>query len=114
MAPTGTPLDGLVLKRIQQAYFQGLLRKTKDCMDDMSDAELYESDLEKVMSEASVIEKVMNATSSRASSPKNTHYVIPGMSTSNTAVYCKVCSNYDLHTDVFIEWRLTSFTNDLR
>jgi len=111
MPPLGTELDGYVLRMIQEAYTAGKIRKTKDCMADMARDGLYESDVETVLMGATSLEKAMSATSGRASSPNNTHYVIHGTSTNGTDVYCKVCSNYHPLTDEFIEWKLTSFEN---
>lgn len=110
MTPIGTKLDDLVLKRIQDAYLAGKIRKTKDCLEDMDHARLFEADVEKVIMDAVAIEKAMPATSERASNPNNTHYVIQGTSTTGVAVYCKVCSNYHPQTNEFICWKLTSFT----
>ncbi len=111
MPPIGTNLDGYVLNMIRDAYIAGEIRKTKDCMADMARDRLYEADVEKVITEADSIEKAMPATSERASSPKNTHYVLRGASTRGTEVYCKVCSNYHPRTDEFLGWKLTSFEN---
>jgi hypothetical protein len=111
MAPIGTGLDSYVLRKIQDAYLEGKVRKTKDCMQDMARDGLYEADVEKVIMEATLLEKAMTATSERASNPNNTHYVIPGTSTKSVEVYCKVCSNYHPKTGEFIEWKLTSFEN---
>mgnify|MGYP004702249547 CR=1 FL=1 len=113
MTPIGTELDGLILRPIQQAYLAGKLRKTKDCMADMDHAKLYEADVEKVIMDATSIEKAMPTTSERASHPDNTHYVIHGTSTRGVAVYCKVCSNYHPQTGAFVEWKLTSFTRKI-
>ena len=110
MTPIGTELDGLVLAEIKNAYLARNIRKTKDCLNDMNEAGLYEVDVEKVIMDAASIEKAMPATSERASHPDNTHYVIHGTSTNGVAVYCKVCSNYHPQTSDFIEWKLTSFT----
>jgi tryptophan synthase beta subunit len=110
MTPTGTELDDLVLLPIQQAYLAGKLRKTKDCIEDMVRARLFEADVEQVIMTATTIEKAMAATSVRASNQLNTHYVIHGTSTEGVNVYCKVCSNYHPVTGSFIEWKLTSFT----
>jgi hypothetical protein len=111
MAPIGTGLDDLVLRRIQEAYLAGKVRKTKDCMEDMTRDGLFEADVEKVITDATSIEKAMPATSERASSPDNTHYVIRGTSATGVDVYCKVCSNYHPQTSEFIGWKLTSFEN---
>jgi hypothetical protein len=111
MTPLGTELDALVLRRIQDTYLAGTIRKTMDCMQDMERAGLFEADVEKVITEAISIEKAMPAMSERASSPHNTHYVIHGTSTKGTAVYCKICSNYHPRTGEFIGWKLTSFEN---
>jgi len=102
-------LAALVIKKIQDAYYQGKIIKTNDCIDDMLREGLLEADVEKVIMGASSIEKVMPTSSHRASSPKNTHYVIHGESTKCLKVYCKICSNYHPKTEEFIEWRLTSF-----
>ena len=110
MAPIGTELDELVLRIIQAAYLAGKMRKTRDCMEDMARERLFEADVEKVIMDAVAIEKAMPATSERASSPNNTHYVIRGTSTTGVEIYCKVCSNYYPQTNEFIEWKLTSFT----
>jgi len=110
MTPIGTELDDLVLKRIQEAYLARKIRKTKDCLNDMDKAELFEADVEKVIMDSDSIEKAMSATSERASHPDNTHYVIHGTSTKGVVVYCKACSNYHPQTGAFIEWKLTSFT----
>ncbi|NPU83890.1 MAG: hypothetical protein HPY65_05330 [Syntrophaceae bacterium] len=99
----------VVIKEIQEAYRQRKLIKTGDCIDDMLRDSLFEADVEKVILNATSIEKVMPATSSRASSPKNTHYVIPGESTKCIKIFCKVCSNYHPETGEFMMWRLTSF-----
>jgi hypothetical protein len=109
MPPIGTDLDRHVLRLIREAYLGGKLRRTKDCVEDMFRDGLFEADVEKVITEAACLEKVMPATSKLASSPNNTHYVIRGPSTKGVAVYCKVCSNYHPRTNEFIEWRLTSF-----
>ncbi len=111
MTPTGTGLDDLVLRRIKEAYLAGKIRKTKDCLKDMARDGLFEADVEKVIMDATVIEKAMAATSERASNPANTHFVIHGASTRGTEVYCKVCSNYHPTTSEFIGWKLTSFEN---
>lgn len=110
MTPIGTELDDFVIRTIQAAYLAGKVRKTKDCMEDMARAGLYEADVENVITHAETIEKAMPATSAMASNRSNTHYVIRGTSTSGVEVYCKVCSNYHPQTDEFIEWKLTSFT----
>lgn len=65
--------------------------------------------MEKVILDAVSIEKIMSTTSPRASSPRNTHYVIHGESTKCLKVYCKICSNYHPETGEFVGWRLTSF-----
>lgn len=111
MPPLGTQLDGYVLRMIQEAYITGKLRKTKDCVEDMGRAELFEADVEAVIMRATSLEKAMPATSDRASNPNNTHYVIHGTSTKGVELYCKVCSNYHPQTNEFIEWKLTSFEN---
>ena len=111
MTPTGTGLDDLVLRGIQEAYLAGKVRKTKDCMEDMARDGLFEADVEKVIMAATSIEKAMPATSARASNPINTHYVIRGTSTRGTEVYCKICSNYHPKTNEFLGWKLTSFEN---
>jgi hypothetical protein len=80
-------------------------------MDDMARDGLFEADVEKVLLDATAIEKAMLATSERASSPNNTHYVIRGTSTRGTEVYCKFCSNYHPKTNEFLGWKLTSFEN---
>jgi hypothetical protein len=98
-----------VLKDIQDAYLQGKIVKTNDCQDDMSRDALFEADVEKVIMEATLIEKVMPAKSPFATNPKNTHYVILGQSTKCLQIYCKICSNYHPTTEEFIGWRLTSF-----
>lgn len=108
----GDQLATLVIKGIQDAYHQGKITKTNDCVDDMLQAGLFEADLEKVILGATVIEKVMPAKSPLATSPRNTHYVITGESTKCLKVYCKICSNYHPSTDEFIGWRLTSFCID--
>jgi len=102
-------LASLVIKEIQEAYLQGKIIKTNDCQDDMIRDGLFEADVEKVIMEATSIEKVMPATSPIASNPRNTHYVLPGESTKCLKVYCKICSNYHPTTNEFIGWRLTSF-----
>jgi hypothetical protein len=111
MTPIGTGLDNLVLRRIQDAYLAGKVRKTKDCMEDMARDGLFEADVETVIMAAVSIEKAMAARSVRASNPLNTHYVIHGTSTKGAEVYCKVCSNYHPRTSEFLGWVLTSFEN---
>lgn len=111
MAPIGSELDSFVLRTIQDAYLAGKVPKTNDCMRDMGRDGFFEADVEKVIMEATSIEKAMDATSGRASNPNNTHYVIYGISTTGRNVYCKVCSNYHPHTNEFIGWKLTSFEN---
>ena len=111
MAPIGTGLDDYVLRKIQDAYAAGKVRKTKDCMEDMLRDGLFEADVEKIIMDATSVEKAMSATSERASNPINTHYVIRGTSTNGAEVYCKVCSNYHPQTNEFIGWKLTSFEN---
>ncbi len=110
MTPIGTELDDFVLRTVQAAYLAGKICKTRDCMEDMARAGLFEADVENVITHADTIEKAMPATSERTSSHSNTHYVIRGTSTSGVEVYCKVCSNYHPQTNEFIEWKLTSFT----
>jgi len=105
----GEQLAFIVIKDIQNAYLQGKIIKTNDCQDDMIRDGLFEADVEKVIMGATSIEKVMLATSPRASNPMNTHYVIYGESTKCLKVYCKICSNYHPTTNEFIGWRLTSF-----
>jgi len=99
----------VVIKDIQEAYRQGRIHKTNDCIADMLRDNLWEADIEKVILDAVSIEKVMSTTSPRASSPRNTHYVIDGESTKCVKVYCKICSNYHPQTGEFMGWRLTSF-----
>lgn len=112
MAPIGTGLAGHVLMLIQDAYIKGKVRKTNDCIGDMLRDGYLEADVEKVIHEATSIEKAMPTTSERASSnTNNTHYVISGTSTRGAAVYCKICSNYHPQTNEFIGWKLTSFEN---
>ncbi|MFA7404443.1 MAG: hypothetical protein WC007_10635 [Pelobacteraceae bacterium] len=110
MTPIWTELNHFVLRTIQAAYLAGEMRKTRDCLEDMARARLFEADVENVITHAETIDKAMPATSERASSRSNTHYVIQGTSTKGVKVYCKVCSNYHPHTNEFIEWKLTSFT----
>ena len=105
-------LTALVIKEIQDAYCQGMIITTNDCVNDMTRDGLFEADVEKVIMGASAIEKVLPATSPFASSPRNTHYVIYGESTKCVKVYCKVCSNYHPATNEFFGWRLTSFCID--
>jgi hypothetical protein len=105
----GSQLAALVIKEIQDAYYQRKIIKTKDCIDDMTRDGLFEADVEKVILDAVSIEKIMPATSLFASSLKNTHYVIFGESTKRVTVYCKICTNYHPETDEFMGWRLTSF-----
>lgn len=105
----GEQLAALVIKKIQDAYLKGKIVKTIDCVDDMLREGLYEADVEKVIMGAASIEKAMPATSPKASSPKNTHYVIYGESTKCLNIYCKLCSNYHPVTGEFLVWRLTSF-----
>lgn len=102
-------LAPFVIKEIQDAYLKGQMLKTNDCLNDMIRDGLFEADVEKVITEAASIEKVMPATSARASNPRNTHYVICGESMKCRGVYCKVCTNYHPDTDEFMGWRLTSF-----
>jgi hypothetical protein len=111
MTPIGTELDGYVLRKIQDAYLAGKIRKTWDCMQDMLRDGLFEADVGKVIMDATSLEKAMPATSERASNSLNTHYVIHGTSTNGVAVYCKVCSNYHPQTNEFMGWKLTSFEN---
>lgn len=105
----GEQLAPHVIKDIQGAYQRGELIRTEDCRRDMTTFGLYDQDLQKVILSAVKIAKVMQASSLRASNPKNTHYVIYGESTSGVLVYCKVCTNYHPQTDEFICWKLTSF-----
>ncbi len=98
-----------VIKEIQGAYERGEVIATDDCTEDMIRDGLYEADVEKIITHATTIEKVMPATSKKASSPNNTHYVLHGESTSGLKVYCKVCRNYDPDTEEFTCWTLTSF-----
>lgn len=102
-------LGQFVINEIREAYLKEKITKTNDCVDDMINDRLYEADVEKVITEAERIEKVMPATSPLASSSKNTHYVINGESTDCRKVYCKICTNYHPSTDQFLGWRLTSF-----
>jgi hypothetical protein len=105
----GEQLAALVIREIQDAYFKGEIVITNDCIDDMLREGLFEADVEKVIMGATSIEKVMPATSQKASSLKNTHYVIYGESTKCLNIYCKLCSNFHPVTDEFLGWRLTSF-----
>lgn len=105
----GEQLAALVIKEIQDAYLDGKIVKTNDCVDDMLREGLFEADVEKVIMGATSIEKAMPATSQKASSPKNTHYVIYGESTKCLNTYCKLCSNYHPVSGEFLGWRLTSF-----
>jgi hypothetical protein len=102
-------LAARVILEIQEAYIQGEIITTIDCVNDMLRDGLMEADVEKVILDAASIEKVMPATSPMASSPQNTHYVIHGESTKCVKVYCKICSNYHPETGEFMGWRLTSF-----
>ena len=105
----GDQLTAFVIKEIQDAYLIGKIAKTNDCVDDMLREGLFEADVEKVIMGATYIEKAMPATSPKASSPKNTPYVIYGESTKCLNTYCKLCSNYHPVTGEFLGWRLTSF-----
>jgi len=105
----GEQLAPIVIKDIQGAYQRGELVVTQDCIRDMTKFGLYEQDLQKVIMNAARIAKAMPTSSPRASNTKNTHYVIYGESTSGILVYCKVCTNYNPHTDEFVCWKLTSF-----
>ena len=105
----GEQLAAFVIKEIQNAYLNGKIVKTNDCIDDMLREGLFEADVEKVIMGATSIEKAMPATSPKASSPKNTHYVIYGESTKCLNTYCKLCSNYHPVSGEFLVWRLTSF-----
>jgi len=102
-------LTPLVIREIQKHYLDKKVIKTEDCVNDMMRDHLFEADVEKVIMNATIIEKVMTATSPQASNPQNTHYVIYGESTRCKKVYCKICSNYHSKTGEFIQWRLTSF-----
>ena len=102
-------LSDFILKEIQEVYLQGKMIRTDDCINDMVRDGLLEADVEKVIMEANSIEKVMPATSQRASNPLNTHYVIFGESTDCEKIYCKVCTNYHPQTNQFMCWKLTSF-----
>lgn len=104
-------LGDVVIREIQGCYSRGELSESGDCINDMLRDGLYEADVEMVIMNADTIDKVMAAKSPRASNPRNTHYVIPGVSTKGRPVYCKICSNYHPETNEFIEWRLTSFCN---
>ena len=105
----GEQLAAFVIKEIQDAYLKGKIVITNDCFDDMLREGLFEADVEKIIMGATSIEKAMPATSQKASSTKNTHYVIYGESTKCLNTYCKLCSNYHPVTGEFLEWRLTSF-----
>ena len=102
-------LSNLVLKEIQEIYLEGKIIRTNDCIDDMARDALLEADVEKVIMDADKIERVMPATSQRASNPMNMHYVISGESTKCEDIYCKICTNYHPKTNQFICWKLTSF-----
>lgn len=104
-----TQLAPGLIKEIQEHYLDGKIIRTNDCMNDMLRDQLMEADVEKLIMDAMFIEKVMPATSLLASSPKNTHYVIPGESTKGKKIYCKICTNYHPDTGEFTGWRLTSF-----
>ena len=104
-----TQLVPSLIKDIQKHYIDDKIVRTNDCVDDMLRDHLMEADVEKVVMEATFIEKVMPAASLLASSSKNTHYVIKGESTKNQKVYCKICTNYHPETGEFTGWRLTSF-----
>ena len=108
-ANLGAQLSKIVIAEIQDAYLKGRIILTKDCVDDMVRDGLFEADVEKVIMCATLIAKAMPATSPRASSSKNTHYVIYGESTKCLQVYCKICSNYHPINGDFLGWRLTSF-----
>jgi len=109
VAEIGEQLASLVIKDIQDVFSKGELIKTDDCIRDMIRCGLYEVDLQKVIMNATRIDKVMPASSPRASNPKNTHYVIYGDSSTGILVYCKICTNYHPVTDAFVCWKLTSF-----
>lgn len=104
-----TQLVPRIIEEIQRHYLDGQVIKTNDCVNDMLRDHLTEADVEKVIMDATVIEKVMSATSLLASSPKNTHYVIYGECTKGKKVYSKICTNYHPETGEFTGWRLTSF-----
>src|SRR3990170_4540099 len=106
-------LSPLVIGQIQEAYSKGQIVQTTDCVNDITRDGFYESDVENVIMNAKTIEKAMPTTSQRASNPNNTHYVIPGESTTGIDVYCKVCSNYHRMTNQFICWALTSFSRKI-
>ena len=112
MTPIVRGLEEYVLRQVQEAYTVGKLRKTFRCQQDMAQSGFFESDVEKILLDATSIEKAMPATSERAGNPLNTHYVIRGTSTYGKRVYCKVCSNYLPNSDVFVEWVLTSFKDE--
>jgi len=102
-------LSPKVIKEIQDQYIEEKIVKTNDCKNDMIRDGLFEADVEKVIMDATIIEKVMSANSPLASNPLNTHYVIPGVSTQGIKIYCKICTNYHPETNEFIGWALTSF-----
>lgn len=104
-----TQLAPGLIKDIQRHYLDHKIVRTIDCVDDMIRDRLMEADVEKVIMEATFIEKVMSATSELASSSKNTHYVIKGESINKREIYCKICTNYHPETGEFTGWRLTSF-----
>ena len=106
-------MSALVLREIRENYLEGKIIRTDDCIDDMAREGWLEADVEKVIIEATKIEKVMPAKSKRASNAMNTHYVIHGESITCEQIYCKICSNYHPVTNEFICWKLTSFCKNV-
>jgi hypothetical protein len=98
-----------LIREIQRHYLDGNVIRTNDCVNDMIRDQLTEADIEKVIMDATMLEKILSATSLLASNIKNTHYVIYGECTKGKKVYCKICTNYHPETGEFTGWRLTSF-----
>lgn len=104
MTPIGAEKDGLVLRGIQDAYFSGSIRKTKDCMSDMTRMGIFEVDIEKVIMDAGSTERKDGNSSS-------SQYVIYGTSTKGAEVCCGISGTNHPQRAGIVHWALTSFEN---
>src|SRR5476649_218397 len=104
MTPIGAETDGLVLRKIQDAYLSGSIRKTKDFISDMTRTGIFEVDVEKVIMDAALIEQMDY-------NPSNNQYLIHGSSTKGAQMCCVISVNNHPHDINVSYWLLTSFEN---
>lgn len=104
MTPIEAQPDGLVLRRIQDAYISGRIRKSKVCMSDMTRTGIFEVDIERVIMDAALIER-------KECNPSNFQYVIHGTSTKGAEVFCGIAGKCHPENSDSVYWALTSFEN---